>query len=383
MPFPAVRCAAPSLCRRAAWRAACPALSPTSPRARPIPCPGSSVPAVAWRPVARSRPRILMPTPRGKTRKRNTVGHAGNGALRAVPAAPGLRAWPEPRRRAERQFPFPAVCGRSEDAERRGGGLVGVILDLSHSGTERAMILFVDMESPGLVRHDAPLAARMAAHTATARDRIAALSGVPCTIVPHARFTPDLPRRLGAEAVVIGGHFTEVSAYPAGARAGALASAAAPDRPVLGICGGHQLIAEAHGMPAGPISDAPQALAALPPIATFDPEGEPHESAVGRLGMLEVEVLQPTHPLMAGLGRRPRMLHMHYWHVPALPAGFSALARSRDGVLQAMAHESLPIHGAQFHPEGFTEAHPDGAALLGNFVRLARGGRAPAPDHGA
>jgi len=228
------------------------------------------------------------------------------------------------------------------------------------------MILFVDMEPHG--PHIAPAISRMwAEHTLKSKYRLEELADCPVLVVRHDRFTTDMPARLGARAVILGGHFTEVSDYAPGARDAVLAYARDPDLPLLGICGGHQLIAEAHGGRTGPIAPGTVPADDLPCLATSDFREIRVESPHGRVGFLAAH-REGDHPLFAGLPDAPRFLHLHYWHVAEVPEGFRVLARSGDGVVQAMAHESRPIFGTQFHPEGFLDEIPEGARLLATFL---------------
>ena len=52
-----------------------------------------------------------------------------------------------------------------------------------------------------------------------------------------------------------------------------------------------------------------------------------------------------------------------------VPDALVVNARAPDGTIQGLRHESLPIHGVQFHPESIASEH--GHALLGNFLALA------------
>ncbi len=243
------------------------------------------------------------------------------------------------------------------------------------------MILFVDMEPHG--PHIAPPLSRMwAEHTLKAKYRLEDIADCPVLLVRHDRFIPDLPARQGARAVIIGGHLTETADYTPGARDGVLAYAADPDRPLLGICGGHQLIAEVHGGRTGPITPGTVPTDDLPCLASADLREIRVETPHGRVGYLAAHRAE-AHPLLDELPETPRFLHAHYWHVTQVPPGFRVLARSADGVVQAMAHLSRPIFGTQFHPEGFSDDVPEGAALLSAFLNrdwrepLAAYGRAP------
>lgn len=51
-----------------------------------------------------------------------------------------------------------------------------------------------------------------------------------------------------------------------------------------------------------------------------------------------------------------------------LPDDLQITARSEDGVIQAIAHRELPLHGLQFHPESILSQH--GEHLLRNFLAL-------------
>jgi len=61
----------------------------------------------------------------------------------------------------------------------------------------------------------------------------------------------------------------------------------------------------------------------------------------------------------------------HFWELKDLPEGFVRLADSEACPIQAMRHVRRPLYGFQFHPERYTEAHPDGRTILANFFRLA------------
>ena len=41
-----------------------------------------------------------------------------------------------------------------------------------------------------------------------------------------------------------------------------------------------------------------------------------------------------------------------------------------DGLIMALSHRELPIHGVQFHPESIASEH--GATILRNFLDLAQ-----------
>jgi len=116
--------------------------------------------------------------------------------------------------------------------------------------------------------------------------------------------------------------------------------------PVLGICGGHQLLAMAHGEN---IIDMGRGLR----------------------DYYEVEILVDD-PLFDGLERRIMVRESHQEMVEHLPKGFLLLAKSRDTPIEAMKHERGIVYGVQFHPERHDEAHPAGGVILANFAKLVK-----------
>ena len=58
--------------------------------------------------------------------------------------------------------------------------------------------------------------------------------------------------------------------------------------------------------------------------------------------------------------------------VKSLPDGFALLARSETSRIATMKHPGRPLYGVQFHPERFTKEHPEGDAVVGNFLRNLR-----------
>lgn len=111
--------------------------------------------------------------------------------------------------------------------------------------------------------------------------------------------------------------------------------------PVLGICLGHQALAVRRG-----------ARAYL---------------GVERRGSELIEV-KAEHQLFRGLPRRISMEADHCEGVP-LPEGFRLLASSVHFEVEAMASETHPHFGVQFHPEASGEV---GEVVIRNFCDMAR-----------
>jgi anthranilate synthase component II len=114
--------------------------------------------------------------------------------------------------------------------------------------------------------------------------------------------------------------------------------------PILGVCLGHQLLAEMHG---GTVTHAQRLV---------------H----GKAGMVEVVA---DDPLLSGLGERFEAGRYHSLAaIEPLPADFLLTARAADGEVMAMRHRTAPTHGVQFHPESILT--PLGPRLLRNFLEL-------------
>lgn len=118
-----------------------------------------------------------------------------------------------------------------------------------------------------------------------------------------------------------------------------------PVVPMLGICLGHQIIAEAFG---GRVVKAQEPVHGRASPMHHDGEG-----------------------IFAGLSSPLSAARYHSLVVEetTLPKCLRVGARTSDGAVMAIAHRSLPIVGLQFHPESIlTES---GYPLLANFLRLA------------
>ncbi len=112
--------------------------------------------------------------------------------------------------------------------------------------------------------------------------------------------------------------------------------------PILGVCLGHQAIAEAFG---GEVVRA-------------------NEVVHGKTGAIEHD----GKGIFAGLDSPFPAARYHSLTVreESLPDAIEVNARS-GGLVMGIRHRKMPIHGVQFHPESI--ATPLGPRLLENFVR--------------
>ena len=114
--------------------------------------------------------------------------------------------------------------------------------------------------------------------------------------------------------------------------------------PMLGVCLGHQAIAEVFG-------------GSLTNLSTV------FHGVASQMTILQDDALFAGLPSSFDVGR------YHSWVVnKPLPEGFILLAEEENGQVMAFKHETHPIYGVQFHPESVLT--PDGKQLLKNWVAL-------------
>ena len=114
-------------------------------------------------------------------------------------------------------------------------------------------------------------------------------------------------------------------------------------RPLLGVCGGHLLLALAFG---GTVGTA--------------------RALYGRVAVRALPGRGAVQRLVADL----HGLHEDRFQVCQVPEELSVIAQSSlHGMVYAMKHRHRPLYGVQFHPERREDTYP----LLGKFIELSRG----------
>ncbi len=138
----------------------------------------------------------------------------------------------------------------------------------------------------------------------------------------------------------------------AGVSRDVIRAAAAVGIPLLGVCLGHQCIADVFG---GKVCHAPRPV-----------HGKTDEIEHDGDGLLEGVPSPFTatryHSLCVEDGSVPEALEVH--------------AHTSDGVVMAVRHRDLPIFGVQFHPESVLT--PEGTKVMANFLDIT--GEVPLPD---
>jgi GMP synthase (glutamine-hydrolysing) len=220
------------------------------------------------------------------------------------------------------------------------------------------LILFLDIEHPKALE-DAIYRAERTQTMEERRSRFEALSGEGCSVRHYSHFRNDDLLRPDVTALITSGNRSLWEGYDLESDFRQLKQAIQETRkPVLGICGGHQLIGLLLGGRAEPLG----------PLAEGEPDVHP-EYAPGLLkewGYCQVE-FAPGDPLFAGFGRPLVVKQMHFWHLTSLPDCLVSIAQNQNCPVQALRHRERPVYGVQFHPEFYDENHRDGQELLKSF----------------
>lgn len=131
----------------------------------------------------------------------------------------------------------------------------------------------------------------------------------------------------------------------AGASIAVVRAAADAGIPLLGVCLGHQAIAEAYG---ATVAHAPELMHGMTSLVEHDGS-----------------------PLYAGLPNPFTATRYHSLAIEpgTLPAELIVTSRTESGVIMGIAHRTAAVQGVQFHPESvLTEG---GHRLLGNWLQTA------------
>ena len=116
-------------------------------------------------------------------------------------------------------------------------------------------------------------------------------------------------------------------------------------RPILGICLGHQAIAEAFG-------------------ARLECCSKPFHGVKSQIDILDHSAL------FKGFGNKLNVGRYHSWCVDgkSMPECLKVTAVSNDGAIMAISHKLYKVHGVQFHPESFITG--SGVEIIRNFLKI-------------
>ena len=131
----------------------------------------------------------------------------------------------------------------------------------------------------------------------------------------------------------------------AGASMEIVRDCAAQGRPLLGVCLGHQAIGAVWG---ATVARAPELL--------HGKTSEVHHTGIAVLAGLPQPFIATRYHSLTVLPE-------------TIPDELEVTARTDSGIVMALQHRELPVHGVQFHPESVLT--DSGHRLLANWLRLA------------
>ena len=114
------------------------------------------------------------------------------------------------------------------------------------------------------------------------------------------------------------------------------------DLPILGVCLGHQTIAEAYG---ARVVRAPEVVHGKPSLVHHDGRGV-------HAGLPDPLVVARYHSLVA--------------EESTLPSELAVTSRTAGGVVMGLRHTTHPVEGVQWHPESILTSH--GHQVIANFL---------------
>lgn len=116
----------------------------------------------------------------------------------------------------------------------------------------------------------------------------------------------------------------------------------APEKPILGICLGHQAIGQVFG----------GKLLNIQPV----------------MHGIQSEASLESHYLFEGVEKEIKIGRYHSWVIGEadFPSELEVLARSSDGQIMACTHKKYDVCGLQFHPESVMT--PEGRKMLRNWI---------------
>lgn len=223
------------------------------------------------------------------------------------------------------------------------------------------MICYVDIEHERILQDPEKRSTHLA-QCMDVKSRLEEISGEACLVQRYSHVTRQRLSEWGIRALIIGGNATDWAEYSRRDLAEMCHIIRAAELPILGLCGGCQLIAIVHGTSVGPMRRLGEG------------EDDPHpDFAPGYFkewGFLPVRVLK-SDPLFDGLGQEAILFEAHWWELKEAPPHFEVLASTDACRIQAIRHTGPLVYGTQFHPERYTQEHADGRKLLANFLKLA------------
>lgn len=126
----------------------------------------------------------------------------------------------------------------------------------------------------------------------------------------------------------------------------------AAEKPILGVCLGHQAIGQTFG---GKLSNLDKVYHGV-------------STPVNIIASADAD--RASRDWFAGLPSEVNVGRYHSWVVEddGFPASLEVTARDAEGRIMALRHRSFDVQGVQFHPESILT--PDGARMMRNWLGI-------------
>jgi GMP synthase (glutamine-hydrolysing) len=221
------------------------------------------------------------------------------------------------------------------------------------------IVCIVDTEHPDVIRERLRAKSVDQYKGRVLKQRVMEITGLPCVLVHYTEAHREDVEQSNVKAILLTARHSSLD--PSLDREW-FAMIRETKIPMIGFCGGHQLIAQAFG---GDIDRMRPLLPNEP-----DPRPQYHPGFYKEWGFMKVNLLKAD-PLFDGLVASIVVREMHAFEITKLPAEFDTLAATDECPVQVIRHRLRPLYGTQFHPEAFDDEHPDGRKLLENFFKIA------------
>lgn len=189
------------------------------------------------------------------------------------------------------------------------------------------------------------------------KDKIIGLvPNIKIKIMHYENITLPTINSLNPKAIILGGQNRPWTEYPQKKLNKIYDVIQNTTKPILGICGGHQLIALAFN-------------STVSPIKVIDPSKLGYEGCWREEGFITIKKSYSDSQLFNELTSDIIVYENHCDEVKSVPDNFIAFAKGDNCKIQAMEHISKPIYSVQFHPEVYNDEYQNGKVILLNFLQ--------------
>lgn len=251
----------------------------------------------------------------------------------------------------------------SDSGVLRAGDLDGIenVFDrpAALAAAEEHLICILDTEHPDVVREKVKQKGVELYKCRALKRRVEGMTGLPCLVVHYSEITWKELANPHIKAILLMAQKCRMNET---LQQRLMAFLRENRIPLIGFCGGQQMICEAFG----------SKVALMRKLNPREPDTNPkyHPGQFKEWGFMPIRIVK-SDPILAGFESTFVVKEMHAFEVTQLPNEFDLLASTEACRLQMVKHRERPLYGTQFHPEAYDDEHPDGKQLLKNFFRLS------------